>query len=159
MSDPRIITRFPSSFKGQPISESQISSLVGLETYKALYYYWPSLYYEVNYPMTPQKPYLDAIQSIIASHYSASTSDVGTYLKSDLIRMVAQGTDTLGIGASLVGTSQPITYFNSTPQSKAIDLVMAFIWITVTVWVFYIIGVTEFIFKPVPIHVGLNLFS
>lgn len=159
MDDPRINAYFPSSFKGKPVSEIQISELVGLETYKALFHYWPELYYEINHPMIPQKPFTDMIQNIIVSLKDYTTDQIGIYLKKDLIRMAVQGPDRTGIGGSLVGLSPVIRYFNSSPKSKAVDLIMAFVWITVTIWVFYIIGVAEFIFSPVPIKVGFNIFK
>ena len=43
----------------------EISKLIGLETYKALYYYWPDLYSYISDPLVPTKYYVNLMANTV----------------------------------------------------------------------------------------------
>jgi hypothetical protein len=61
----------------------EISNLVGLETYKALYFYYPNLYKDLVYDMTTSNYFRDLVGGVIASS-SLNFEDAGVAIRSGL---------------------------------------------------------------------------
>lgn len=126
--------RAHSFYKNIMVTEPMITTLVGLETYKALNFRWPELYWPLNANMTPQKAYLDLIDSIGSSSQIA-VSDFGRMIKMDLVRMTVDGGDTQGVAGGLVSTSLSIRHFDVPVQDRISFTIWCVVWIIVTLYV------------------------
>lgn len=127
----------------------KISDLVGLETYKALYFQWKDLYSYISDPLVPTKYFSDLVSGVVASS-ELSFVDAGIIIKETLTRLVNQEEITKEnavLVSSLVGSSYKIENLNSTPWENII-------WISVVVflsfwviWYLYAIGFWDLIFN------------
>jgi hypothetical protein len=124
-----------------------ISRLVGLETYKALLFRWPKLYWALNMDMKPMKPYLDLVDSV-ASSSNSDYQVFGTTIKFDLIRMTIDGGDRQSVAGPLVATSLPMRHFETPLDQQMWLIISAIIWIVVTLYVLWRIGFIESILYP-----------
>ena len=82
-------TSSPGDFVSKQTLDIQISKLVGLETYKALYTLYPNLYSYISDPLTPTLYFTDLVQGVIASS-DLSFSKAGEEIYSNLSDIVKQ---------------------------------------------------------------------
>ena len=139
----------PPAFRSNNILDIQISKLVGLETYKALYTRWKSLYSYISYPLDPTNYFVTLVDGVVGVS-GFSDEIAGTTIKdilSDLAQDKIVTPENYEIVAPLIGSSYPIENLNNTPLQN-------FLWITLTVflslfliWYLYKIGVWEPIFS------------
>ena len=129
-----ILGRAHSFYKNIMVTEPMISTLVGLETYKALNFRWPELYWPLNVNMTPQKAYLDLIDSI-GSSSQIELSNFGRMIKMDLVRMTVDGGDTQGVAEGLVSTSLSIRHFDVPVKDRISFTIWCVVWIVFTLYV------------------------
>ena len=139
--------RAHSFYKNLMVTEPMISTLVGLETYKALNFRWPELYWPLNVDMTPQKAYLDLIDSIGSSSQTPIT-DFGRMIKMDLVRMTVDGGDTQGVAGALVSTSLSIRHFDIPLKDRLFFIIWCVIWIIVTLYVLCRMGFVQSLLYP-----------
>jgi hypothetical protein len=136
-----------SYYRGQTVTDKMISRLVGLETYKALLFRWPKLYWQLNRDMKPMKPYLDLVDSV-ASTSNTDYEVFGTSIKSDLIRMSIDGGDRQSVAGALVATSLPVRHFETPFDQKIWLIIWVIVWIVVTLYVLWRIGLIEWVLYP-----------
>ena len=139
--------RAHSFYKNLMVTEPMISTLVGLETYKALNFRWPELYWPLNVDMAPQKAYLDLIDSIGSSSQIPIT-DFGRVIKMDLVRMTVDGGDTQGVAGALVSTSLSIRHFDIPLKDRLFFTIWCVIWIIVTLYVLCRMGFVQSLLYP-----------
>ena len=139
--------RAHSFYKNLMVTEPMITTLVGLETYKALNFRWPELYWPLNVDMTPQKAYLDLVDSI-GSSSQIQITDFGRMIKMDLVRMTVDGGDTQGVAGALVSTSLSIRHFDIPLKDRLFFLIWSVIWILVTLYVLCRMGFVQSLLYP-----------
>ena len=139
--------RAHSFYKNLMVTEPMISTLVGLETYKALNFRWPELYWPLNVDMTPQKAYLDLIDSI-GSSSQIPLADFGRMIKTDLVRMTVDGGETQGVAGALVSTSLSIRHFDIPLKDRLFFTIWCVIWIIVTLYVLCRMGFVQSLLYP-----------
>src|SRR5580698_1669099 len=97
-----------SFYKNKSISDLKLCNFVGLETYKALFQLFPSLWVEVTYPMIASEDNLNQVKILL----SLEDNIIGEYLKKRLIIRYVDGDDSskdTELVAGLIGSSLPIT--------------------------------------------------
>ena len=141
-----VIIRSPDS------KDVEISQIVGLETYKALYSLWPNLYTYISDPMNPKQYYLSLVLGVVASS-GLSFDDAGLQIRNTLILLIDKTIDDLeepdrSLVIKLVDSSYKIIYLKNTFWENVI-------WISVTVllgfwiiWYLYAVGFWNYIFNP-----------
>lgn len=139
--------RSDSVYKNIIVTEPMISTLVGLETYKALNFRWPELYWPLNVKMTPRKAYLDLVDSI-GSSSNIEMSDFGRVVKMDLVRMTVDGGDTQGVAGALVSSSLSTRHFDVPLRDRLFSTIWSVIWIIVTLYVLCRMGFVESLLYP-----------
>lgn len=130
----------------------QISHVVGLETYKALYSIWPNLYTYISNPMYPKQYYLSLVLGVVASS-GLTFEDAGLQIRNTLILVTNDNVDVLeepgrSLVLPLIDSSYKIIYLKNTFWENVI-------WISVTVllgfwiiWYLYAVGFWNYIFSP-----------
>jgi hypothetical protein len=141
----------PPAFRSKNVTDIEISNLVGLETYKALYQLWPSLYSYISDPLTPTQYFVSLVLGVVAS--SGLSFDVaGTTIRNILVDLVNGETITKEnetLIAPLIGSSYSVKNLHSTFWEN-------FIWISVTIflsfwiiWYLYLVGFWSYIFNGI----------
>jgi hypothetical protein len=74
----------PPTFTSSNPDDILIANLVGLETYKALYKIWPSLYSYISYPLEPTNYFLTIVNGIVASS-GFSLEGIGPVIRNTLL--------------------------------------------------------------------------
>lgn len=133
-------------------TDVEISHIVGLETYKALYSLWPKLYTYISDPMIPKQYYLSLVLGVVASS-GLSFEEAGLKIRNTLILVIDTDIEALeepdrSLVIKLVDSSYKITYLKNTFWENVI-------WISVTVllgfwiiWYLYAVGFWSYIFNP-----------
>ena len=141
----------PPAFTSSNPDDILIANLTGLETYKALYKIWPSLYTYISYPLEPTNYFLTLVNGIIAtSGFSLETA--GPLIRTTLLNIgnnVNVSAENYTLVQPLINSSYTIKYLNDSPIENAI-------WISVTVflgffilWYLYAIGFWSLLFNSV----------
>jgi hypothetical protein len=107
MSDTITVGTGVSYFNDRAVNDKQIASLVGLDTYKALYWHNQDLYKELNYDMEPKNYYYQLVEAILMSETTA------TALKKELIRLVMTEESSHEGAKSLVASSYIVKHYQS----------------------------------------------
>lgn len=126
----------------------EISLIVGLETYKALYTNWTSLYSYISDPLIPTNYYNNLVLGIISSS-GLGYEEAGIRIKNILVDIVnnqeISENDSILV-KPLLNSSYSIKNLNHTPWEN-------FIWISITIFLaffilfyFYYIGGVNYIF-------------
>jgi hypothetical protein len=116
MSDTIIVGTGVSYFNDRSVNDLQIASLVGLETYKALYWHHPELYRELNYDMEPKNYYYQLVEAILMSETTA------TALKKELVRLVMTEESQHEGAKSLVASSYIVKHY----QGSFLEMVIIY---------------------------------
>jgi hypothetical protein len=151
--------RTESFYKNRMVTEPMIIALVGLETYKALNFRWPELYWPVNRNMIPSKSYLDLVDSI-ASSSQIEMTDFGRIIKIDLVRMTIDGGDNQGVSGILVSSSLSVRHFDIPFKDQVFFIVWCIIWTLVTVYVLCKMRLAESLLYPkMTSRISFSLFT
>lgn len=134
--------------KSNPV-DIQISQLVGLETYKALYALWPQLYSYISDPLVPTNYYNTLVLGVVAAS-ELSFDIAGQTIKTTLINLV-KGEPVSEINKNLVtpllGSSYPITNLKSTTWENVLWISLVVFLSFWVIWYLYAIGFWELIFN------------
>ena len=128
------------SFRSFNQTDIEISQLTGLETYKALYYYWPELYSYISDPLVPTKYYVNLMaNTVISTGYSFEKA--GSEIRKNL-EMLANGETPIDyeIIQPLLDSSYKVNNLNSTPAETYIlvfFVVFLSFWV---IWYLYQVG-------------------
>ena len=112
----------------------EISKLTGLETYKALYYYWPDLYSYISDPLVPTKYYVNLMANTVnASGYNFNQA--GEIIRQNLVALTQNKTpDNYEIIQPLLNSSYKVNNLNAT---DAETFFMVFIVVLLGFWVIW----------------------
>jgi len=138
-------------------TDYDISLLVGLETYKALYANWPSLYSYISDPLVPTNYFNSLVLGVVASS-GLNFDEAGVKIKNVLTDIVKNqnsknfenseeiNSNDLVMVNPLIDSSYPVKNLNYTPWEN-------FLWISITIFLaafilfyFYYIGGVNYIF-------------
>jgi hypothetical protein len=125
-----------------------ISLVVGLETYKALYVNWPSLYSYISYPLVPTNYYNSLVLGVISSsglNYDESGFKIKNVL-TDYIKDIPISENDKALINPLLNSSYPIKNLNSTPWEIFIWISISIFLITFILFYFYYVGGVSYIF-------------
>jgi hypothetical protein len=137
----------PPFLKNNPVDIS-ISTLVGLETYKALYAKWPSLYSYISDPLNPTFYYSNLVDGVVASSgldyeicgqtiYNSLSNIVGGAVNSDINNNLV---------SPLLQSSYKVDNLNDTFWGTAIwVIIVTFLAFYILIYL-YIIGFWNFFF-------------
>jgi hypothetical protein len=138
----------PSYTKNKPI-DIQISQLVGLETYKALYTLWPQLYSYINDPLIPTNYYNTLVLGVVAAS-ELSFEVAGETIKTTLSNIVNEqpiDQKNQNLVTPLIGSSYPITNLTSTTWENILWISLVVFLSFWVIWYLYAIGFWEMIFN------------
>jgi hypothetical protein len=144
--------------KNSKFTDVRISQIVGLETYKAIYSRWPSLYSYINYPSTPTKYFTDLVGGVVAS---SGLSDLvaGNKIRNVLLQMINEEdiseTDQ-ELVRPLIQSSYKIKYLDNTPFENAIWIIVTIFLSIFLILYLYSIGFWNMIFNSTD---GVNCYS
>jgi hypothetical protein len=124
-----------------------ISQVTGLETYKALYYFYPNLYYYISDPLQPTEYFKNLVSQVI-TNTGLSFAEAGIEIQSNL-ESIAKGVEpqNLRIVQDLIDSSYPVKNMNrTTSQNILLILIVLFLsfWI---IWYLYKVKFFEYIFN------------
>lgn len=139
----------PEALRSSKQNDILISNLVGLETYKALYTRWNTLYSAISYPLEPTMYFVTLVDSVVAIS-GLSNQIAGDTIYEILSKISNEETVTqeeMEIVAYLIGSSYPVENLNNTPLQN-------FLWISLTIflsifiiWYLYRIGAWQSMFS------------
>lgn len=138
-------------FRSRNPIDIKISNLVGLETYKALYQLWPTLYSYISDPLKPTQYFVSLVLGVVASS-GLSFEVAGNTIRDTLVDLVNDkviSKENEVLVSSLIESSYSVKNLNSTFWEN-------FIWISVTVflsfwiiWYLYLVGFWSYIFNGI----------
>jgi hypothetical protein len=117
------------------LPDIEISYLVGLETYKALYFYYPSFYKDLSYDMKTSNYFRDLVAGVIASS-GLDFNNAGIAIRKGLESMISETSESFNFEKDpeneilvqpLIKSSYEIKNFVLSPWEN-------FIWIMLTVF-------------------------
>lgn len=123
-----------------------ISKLTGLETYKALYYYWPELYSYISDPLVPTKYYVNLMANTV-NNSGYSFSIAGEIIRQNLVSLTKdEEPSNYEIIQPLLDSSYKVNNLNPT-NSETFFLVFIVVllgfWV---IWYLYKIGFWNHLF-------------
>jgi len=148
----------PPAFRNANITDVKIAELVGLETYKALYFNWPELYSYINYTLEPTNYFLTLVNGVVASS-GLSFDLAGTTIRTTLAN-ISQGIEVSNqdytLVESLIESSYKVKYLDNTPLENAIWILVTIFLAFFLVWYLYRIGFWSFILNE---YDGVTCYS
>lgn len=139
----------PAAFIINNPEDIQISYLVGLETYKALYYQWPSLYSYISDPLTPTYFYATLVSGVVASS-GLSLEEAGISIRNALkshVDQVPLTSQENALISPLLGSSYKVTNLHSTPWANAIWIIATVFLSVFLIWYLYKVGFWQMLFN------------
>lgn len=138
-----------SSYTKSKSVDIQISQIVGLETYKALYALWPHLYSYINDPLIPTNYYNTLVLGVVAA------SELSFELAGDTIKLTLYNIVTdrpvnqkdQNLVTPLIGSSYPITNLKNTTWENILWISLVVFLSFWVIWYLYAIGFWEMIFN------------
>lgn len=131
MTTSAVVTSTSSTYNGVTVYESQIYDMVGMDTYGALYYLSPDLYFEINYPMPVKQYAIENVQAVqVNSGYTYKE------IKQALVQSYVTGENDPNI-LPLINSSPPASSWDSDFFSSAWFIlilslgILSFAWIVV----------------------------
>jgi hypothetical protein len=127
----------------------QISQLVGLETYKALYSLWPTLYSYISDPLVPTNYYNTLVMGVVAAS-ELSFDKAGSQIKTTLTSLVKEepiGEADKSLVSPLIGSSYPMENLQSTTWENILWISLVVFLSFWVIWYLYAIGFWELIFN------------
>jgi hypothetical protein len=141
----------PPLFTSSNPDDILISNITGLETYKALYKIWPSLYTYISHPLEPTNYFLTIVNGIIASS-GFSLEGIGPVIRNTLLG-IAKNSDVpvenYILVNPLIDSSYTIKYLNDTTTENLIWILMTVFLSFFIIWYFYVIGFWSLLFNSV----------
>lgn len=122
------------SFRSFNQIDIKISKLTGLETYKALYYYWPELYSYISDPLVPTKYYVNLMaNTVISTGYSFDKA--GIEIRNNLVMLANDEIpNDYEIIEPLLNSSYKVENLHST---TAETLILVFLVVFLSFWIIW----------------------
>jgi hypothetical protein len=117
------------NFTTSNATDIEISYLVGLETYKGLYFYYPNLYSYISYDLYPSNYYRSLVAGVIATS-GLSYELAGETIRNTLIQLCKNETPSeanYSLVLPLIQSSYKIVNLKQTPLEN-------FLWISITIF-------------------------
>jgi len=128
------------SFRSHNELDIEISKVTGLETYKALYYYWPDLYTYISDPLVPTQYYISLMaNTVISTGYTFETA--GLEIRKNL-ELYASGEDpeNFEIIQPLIDSSYKVENLKSTTAETLILVFFVTFLAFWIIWYLYKVG-------------------
>jgi len=124
-----------------------ISQVTGLETYKALYYFYPKLYYYISDPLQPTQYFKNLVSQVI-TNTGLSFNEAGIEIRSNLESIaLGQEPQNIRMVQDLLDSSYPVKNMNRT-SSQNIILILLVVFLSFwIVWYLYKIQFFEYLFN------------
>lgn len=124
----------------------EISKLVGLETYKALYYYYPDLYSYISDPLVPTKYYVNLLANTV-NNSGYNFEEAGVNIRKNLVMIVENETpENLEIVQPLLDSSYKINNLKATDSETFFVVFIVVLLGFWTIWYCYKIGFWNHLF-------------
>jgi hypothetical protein len=124
-----------------------ISQVTGLETYKALYYFYTKLYNYISDPLQPTQYFKNLVSQVI-TNTGLPFDEAGIEIRSNL-ESIALGKEPQNIRMiqDLLDSSYPVKNMNRTSSQNIILILLVVFLAFWIIWYFYKIGFFEYIFN------------
>ena len=141
----------PPAFRTLNTNDVEISKLVGLETYKALYALYPNLYSYISSPLVPTNYFVTLVSGVIAN--STLSYDQAGQIIYDTLVSLTQDSDVAPENLVLV---TPLLNSSYTIKNLSYTNWETLLWISITIflsffiiWYLYVVGFWNKLFDPV----------
>jgi hypothetical protein len=124
-----------------------ISKVVGLETYKGLYYYYPDLYSYINDPLQPTEYFKNLVSQVVLNT-GLSFEEAGVEIQNNLERIVkGEEPDNYRMVEPLLDSSYPVKYMNRTFTENAILVTLVIFLSFWVIWYLYKVNFFDYLFN------------
>ena len=133
-----------------------VSQVIGLETYKGLYYFYPNLYTYINDPLQPTEYYKDLVSQVIVNT-GFTFEEAGIQIRNNL-ESIASGTEpnNYKMVEPLINSSYSVKYMNRTFIENAILVTVVIILSFWIIWYLYKVQFFDYLFN---IKDGLTCYN
>jgi hypothetical protein len=131
-----IFHRGYSSYRNVIITDTELSDLVGLETYKALYEIAPKLYLDISHPMIGNSSIVGEVRTLMSRQDGITARDIKADLVKEKVNSRNPNYKSSGIIAGLVRSSPPRKILPMSPQVQTNWLVIMAVVVSLLVAIF-----------------------
>jgi hypothetical protein len=124
-----------------------ISKVVGLETYKGLYYYYPHLYSYISDPLQPTEYFKNLVSQVVVNT-GLSFDEAGVEIQNNLEHIVkGEEPDNYRMVEPLINSSYPVKNMNRTFTENAILVTLVIFLSFWIIWYLYKVNFFEYLFN------------
>jgi hypothetical protein len=124
-----------------------ISKVVGLETYKGLYYYYPNLYSYINDPLQPTEYFKNLVSQVVINT-GLNFEEAGVEIQNNLERIVkGEEPDNYRMVEPLLDSSYAVKYMNRTFTENAILVTVVIFLSFWIIWYLYKVNFFDYLFN------------